>query len=489
MRRRHAGRRKAWHLFGPERTGLDNDDVALASAILTFPVNPAYGSLNLAQAVLLCGYEYFLAREGGALPFAREKRSPPAQREMVLSFFEFIESKLDAAGFFRPKSKRPVMQRNLRNLFHRMDLTQQDVRTLWGAIVRLVEGPREKPQTRKRIKQKKPQDTSVSVSSPRLPGEGKADGQGISSKVALRHLRASFSLLNATRLRRRACRSQASMGSRRTSRLDPSGPRRRARRATGERWLRLFRAATRRKTRPPKGRAQRTFEWRRAVRRLDRPLFRRPRRDGDRRRSRRRSRRMFRPPTCCNKMFSGRRSPPTLWRARPSPPTSRRSQNEAATVQQIGTALAEIENSLNAALAEAKQTAFAADLQNLLQAVEAGASEEAAALAEKLQAARQGAGALNPAAISASLPQAQAAAALPALVKNLIATTQSGDMTAAAFFAQAIRMQMDEAPAAAPPGWLAALAAARPARSWRRRRPMSPPTRCCKPIRRACSSA
>ncbi len=58
-------------IFGPERTGLDNDDIALASAILTFPVNPAYGSLNLAQAVLLCGYEYFKARQGGAIPFER----------------------------------------------------------------------------------------------------------------------------------------------------------------------------------------------------------------------------------------------------------------------------------------------------------------------------------------------------------------------------------------------------------------------------------
>jgi tRNA/rRNA methyltransferase len=139
-------------LFGPERTGLDNDDVALASAILTFPVNPAYGSLNLAQAVLLCGYEFFKARQGGGVPFERAERSPPAQREMVLSFFEFVEEKLEAANFFRPVSKRPVMQRNLRNMFHRMNLTQQDVRTLWGAIVRLVEGPRAKVQTRKRIR-------------------------------------------------------------------------------------------------------------------------------------------------------------------------------------------------------------------------------------------------------------------------------------------------------------------------------------------------
>jgi tRNA/rRNA methyltransferase len=142
-------------LFGPERTGLDNDDVALATAVLTFPVNPAYGSLNLAQAVLLCAYEFFKARQGGAIPFDTSERSPPASREMTLSFFEFVEGKLDAAGFFRPETKRPIMQRNMRNMFHRMGLSQQDVRTLWGAIVRLVEGPREQPQTRKRIKQKK----------------------------------------------------------------------------------------------------------------------------------------------------------------------------------------------------------------------------------------------------------------------------------------------------------------------------------------------
>jgi tRNA/rRNA methyltransferase len=139
-------------LFGPERTGLDNDDIALASAILTFPVNPAYGSLNLAQAVLLCGYEFFKARQGGGAPFDLSERSPPAQREMTLSFFEFLEEKLDAAGFFRPATKRPVMQRNMRNMLHRMNLSQQDVRTLWGAIVRLVDGPRVKPQTRKRIR-------------------------------------------------------------------------------------------------------------------------------------------------------------------------------------------------------------------------------------------------------------------------------------------------------------------------------------------------
>ncbi len=143
-------------LFGPERTGLDNDEVALADAILTFPVNPAYASLNLAQAVLICGYEWHRAAHGDAAPFELPERSPPAQREMVLSFFEFLEGKLDAAGLLSARRrKRPVMQRNLRNMFHRMELTQQDVRTWWGMVVRLVEGPRVTVQTRKRVQQRK----------------------------------------------------------------------------------------------------------------------------------------------------------------------------------------------------------------------------------------------------------------------------------------------------------------------------------------------
>jgi tRNA/rRNA methyltransferase len=129
-------------LFGPERTGLDNDDVALADAIITFPVNPAYASLNLAQAVLLVGYEWMRAANGDGVPFVLPQRSPAAPREMVLSFFEYLEGQLDRAGFFRPAGKLPVMRRNLRNMFHRMQLTEQDVRTWRGMIVRLVEGPR-----------------------------------------------------------------------------------------------------------------------------------------------------------------------------------------------------------------------------------------------------------------------------------------------------------------------------------------------------------
>ena len=144
-------------LFGPERTGLDNDEVAIADAIVTFPSNPAYASLNLAQAVLICGYEWFKAAHGDRPPASTIPRavSPPAQRQMLLAFFDYLEGRLDENGFFRPVTKKPGMRRNLRNIFHRMELTQQDVRTLWGVVVRLVEGPRVEVQTRRRIRAKK----------------------------------------------------------------------------------------------------------------------------------------------------------------------------------------------------------------------------------------------------------------------------------------------------------------------------------------------
>ncbi len=144
-------------LFGPERTGLDNDEVAMADAIVTFPSNPAYASLNLAQAVLICGYEWFKAAHGDRPPASTIPRavSPPAQRQMLLAFFDYLEGRLDENGFFRPVTKKPGMRRNLRNIFHRMELTQQDVRTLWGVVVRLVEGPRVEVQTRRRIRAKK----------------------------------------------------------------------------------------------------------------------------------------------------------------------------------------------------------------------------------------------------------------------------------------------------------------------------------------------
>lgn len=129
-------------LFGRERTGLENDEISLADAILTFPVDPAFASLNLAQAVLLAGYEW---RRGAApaLPFGGEPQSPPAPREMVFALFDYLEGELDRVGFY-PPDKRPVMTRNMRDILHRMALTVQDVRTLRGTLRALVEGRKPK---------------------------------------------------------------------------------------------------------------------------------------------------------------------------------------------------------------------------------------------------------------------------------------------------------------------------------------------------------
>jgi tRNA/rRNA methyltransferase len=128
-------------LFGRERTGLENDEVSLADSIVTFPVDPKFSSLNLAQAVLLVSYEWHKLATGGALPFSGEIRSPPARREMLTSFFDYLEAELEAVNFY-PEDKKPIMARNMRDIFHRLAMTEQEVRTLRGAIRALAEGRR-----------------------------------------------------------------------------------------------------------------------------------------------------------------------------------------------------------------------------------------------------------------------------------------------------------------------------------------------------------
>jgi tRNA/rRNA methyltransferase len=128
-------------LFGRERTGLENDEISLADAIVTFPVDPRFSSLNLAQAVLLVAYEWHRQASAGALPFGGGERPPPAPREMVTSFFDYIEGELDAVGHF-PEDKRPVMVRNLRDIFLRFGMAEQDVRTLRGVVRALASARR-----------------------------------------------------------------------------------------------------------------------------------------------------------------------------------------------------------------------------------------------------------------------------------------------------------------------------------------------------------
>ncbi len=127
-------------VFGRERNGLENDEVALADRILTLPVNPAFASLNLAQAVVIVGYEWFKLATGGKLPFAMPQKSAPAAKEQLLAFFASLERELETVEFFRPPDKRETMQINLRNIFTRMQPTQQDIQTLHGVIMAIAEG-------------------------------------------------------------------------------------------------------------------------------------------------------------------------------------------------------------------------------------------------------------------------------------------------------------------------------------------------------------
>src|SRR5208282_2455654 len=127
-------------LFGRERNGLENDEVALADRIVTLPVNPAFASLNLAQAVVIVAYEWFKLAGGGRLPFAMPQKSATAPKQQLLAFFASLERELEKVEFFRPPDKRETMQINLRNIFTRMRPTQQDIQTLHGVIMAIAEG-------------------------------------------------------------------------------------------------------------------------------------------------------------------------------------------------------------------------------------------------------------------------------------------------------------------------------------------------------------
>ena len=127
-------------LFGRERSGLQNEEVGLANRIITFPVNPGFASLNLAQAVLLIGYEWFKLATAGALPFAMPERSERASQHQIQAFFENLVQELDSVEFLRPAEKRDTMLVNLRNIFTRMDPTKQDMHTLHGVVMAIAEG-------------------------------------------------------------------------------------------------------------------------------------------------------------------------------------------------------------------------------------------------------------------------------------------------------------------------------------------------------------
>ncbi len=157
LARRHGQGERTGVLFGPERSGLDNDVVALADAIITAPVDPAFASLSLPQAVLLIAYEWLQAEEphpslgratahdGPAVEGLDLAGTRPATRAELMGLFAHLEGELDKAGFLRPPEKRPTMIRAIRNMFHRMGTTEQDVRT-WRGIVAALSDRTKRPR-------------------------------------------------------------------------------------------------------------------------------------------------------------------------------------------------------------------------------------------------------------------------------------------------------------------------------------------------------
>jgi len=127
-------------IFGRERIGLENHEVARADAIVTLPVNPAFASLNLAQAVVIVAYEWLKLASGEELPFRSPDKSLPAPKQQLDAFFSDLETELDRIEFYRPHEKRGTMSTNLRNIFNRMTPTEQDIRTLHGIVMALAQG-------------------------------------------------------------------------------------------------------------------------------------------------------------------------------------------------------------------------------------------------------------------------------------------------------------------------------------------------------------
>ncbi len=138
MRRAVADGLRVGLMFGAERTGLENDEYGLAHLAVRIPANPGFSSLNLAQAVLLLGYEWFQAAHGAPAAKTPTDRSEPATMAELANFYERLEAELDASGFLWPADKRPSMIQNIRAMFQRASLTEQEVRTLHGMVKALA---------------------------------------------------------------------------------------------------------------------------------------------------------------------------------------------------------------------------------------------------------------------------------------------------------------------------------------------------------------
>ena len=138
IRQRAASGERCGVLFGRERIGLTNDEVVLADAILAVPLNPAFKSLNLAQAVLLVAYEWFQVGDTTPLRQRIDAGNRRATQGEFAEFLSHLEEALDASGYFKVEAMRPSSVLAIQNLFARAELTDQEVRTLHGVVTALV---------------------------------------------------------------------------------------------------------------------------------------------------------------------------------------------------------------------------------------------------------------------------------------------------------------------------------------------------------------
>ena len=135
---------RAGILFGPERAGLDNDDMAHADALIRYPLNPDFMSLNLAQAVMVLAYEWWTAADTTPPRTLMTNETSVATKEKLEIFLAHLVDQLDACGFLRNQPKRPGMVRNIRHLFQRGEVTEQELRTLHGIVTELAIGRRQR---------------------------------------------------------------------------------------------------------------------------------------------------------------------------------------------------------------------------------------------------------------------------------------------------------------------------------------------------------
>ncbi len=134
---------RAGVLFGPERAGLDNDDMAQADALVRYPLNPAFMSLNLAQAVMVLAYEWWIAADTTPPRALMTNETQVATKGELENFLTHLVDQLDACGFLRNLPKRPGMVRNIRHFFQRGEVTEQELRTLHGIVTELAIGRRQ----------------------------------------------------------------------------------------------------------------------------------------------------------------------------------------------------------------------------------------------------------------------------------------------------------------------------------------------------------